>query len=960
MKALISILLGLLWTIYAQGQTQPNPCLANDSFRIVVIGSSTAAGTGASNPANAWVNRYRTFLDSIQPANEVINLAQGGYNTYRLMPSAFVPPMNRPLPDTARNITKALSLNPDAIIINLPSNDAASGYGTVEQMSNFIAMYNEGVAQSVPVWVCTTQPRNFGPAAIQIQLEVRDSILIQFGNMALDFWSGAANLSNTIDPAFDSGDGVHLNDAGHGLLFEVVKQANLPGALLDTAAFNGPNLGILDFALANSSVCGDSASLYHVVVGNLGSDALYNLPLEVEVNSGSGTQLFTDTLLGGLSSCSLDTLNFILNTYSGGNYQMKAYLVMPGDTTPLNDTATRQDLFNGHPSLTTDSTFACQGDSFFLQANTSTQDTVLWYDSLSGGSLLGFGSVLALPPGNGPVSAYAQAVRGDLFFRGNVLTTFNSNINWNGCMFDLVAQDSLVIDSLALKVNSLGSQAVEWYYKSGSYQGFEGNGLAWTLAGIDTVQVTDPDEPVRIVTVPLTLLPGDTMGIYLQMANPSSNLSYLSNGSTGSFSSGELSILTGSGISHNFSNTFFPRNWNGEVFYHHGFNPNGDCTSERLPAVGIRSAVSVNLGNDTVICPSFPIVLNAGVGNTYQWSTGDTTASIQVVATGTYAVSVTELSSACVAIDTISITNQPAPVAVLPEQIRQCGGTVMLDAGNLGSDYQWSSGDTTQVVTIASSGTYTLAVSNLCANLSDTVQVYIDSALLVELGADTVVCNQAVLTPGTFPGASYLWSTGDTTANLTVQQTGNYWVEVINACGNAIDAQLVTVEAPPTAGFSALMNGGLVAFSDQGQGATQWFWDFGDGNTSNQANPVYTYANNGSFTVLQVVFNSCGSDTTQQTVEVNLSSTTSPVVNRAALTVYPNPTRGALQLRTSKPESAVALYLYNLQGQLLYQAQGLNLPTTVLLKELPSGTYLYRVTTSNEILGIGRLTILEE
>ena len=126
MRHLIILLVLLGFSISSQAQNTPNPCLTINDYTIVVIGSSTAAGAGANPSSMAWVNRYRDFLDSINPGNDVINLALGGYNTYRLMPSNFVPPINRPVPDTARNITKAISLNPDAIIVNLPSNDAGA------------------------------------------------------------------------------------------------------------------------------------------------------------------------------------------------------------------------------------------------------------------------------------------------------------------------------------------------------------------------------------------------------------------------------------------------------------------------------------------------------------------------------------------------------------------------------------------------------------------------------------------------------------------------------------------------------------------------------------------------------------------------------------------------------------------------------------------------------------------
>lgn len=54
---------------------------ADAGTRIVVLGSSTAAGAGVSDSNRAWVNQYRTYLQSIDPTNTVTNLAKGGYST---------------------------------------------------------------------------------------------------------------------------------------------------------------------------------------------------------------------------------------------------------------------------------------------------------------------------------------------------------------------------------------------------------------------------------------------------------------------------------------------------------------------------------------------------------------------------------------------------------------------------------------------------------------------------------------------------------------------------------------------------------------------------------------------------------------------------------------------------------------------------------------------------------------
>lgn len=203
-------------------------------IKIVVIGSSTAEGVGASVPDSSWVNRYRRFLQKINPQNEVVNLAKGGYTTYHLLPSAFTSPEDRPSPDTIRNITTALAEKPSGIILNLPSNDSAKEWETGEQLAGFEKIIQPALREEIPIWVCTTQPRNFEKSEqIQSQYDVRDSIIVRYGDFVLDFWTAAADERGWIKKSVDSGDGIHINDLGHRLLFQEVREKVLPTVFVE-------------------------------------------------------------------------------------------------------------------------------------------------------------------------------------------------------------------------------------------------------------------------------------------------------------------------------------------------------------------------------------------------------------------------------------------------------------------------------------------------------------------------------------------------------------------------------------------------------------------------------------------------------------------------------------------------------------------------------------------------------
>jgi streptogramin lyase/lysophospholipase L1-like esterase len=189
----------------------------------VVLGSSTAAGTGASSASTSWVGLFRTYVQTINPDAVVVNLAVGGFTSYHVMPTGFVPPAGRPQPSPNNNITKALAYNPIAVIINLPSNDAANNYSIDEQMANFAVITGEFAPDGIPFRVTTTQPRNFSnPAQLQNLIDVRTAIINAYGTDAVNIFDELAQPDGTIKPFYNSGDGIHLNDAGHNYIYEEI------------------------------------------------------------------------------------------------------------------------------------------------------------------------------------------------------------------------------------------------------------------------------------------------------------------------------------------------------------------------------------------------------------------------------------------------------------------------------------------------------------------------------------------------------------------------------------------------------------------------------------------------------------------------------------------------------------------------------------------------------------------
>jgi lysophospholipase L1-like esterase len=204
---------------------QPIDSAQGGAVRVVVLGSSTAEGEAARPLSNAWANRYRDYLQSSNPGSELFNLAIGGFTTFNVMPSGYVPPSpwntSEYAPVNTNNITYALALQPTLIIINLPTNDCASYIPVSVQMNNYERIIAEAGAHNVPVWITSPQGRNVDQAGRSLLLQLRAATEAYYPDRVIDFWTDLADSVGFILPEFNF-DNTHLNNAGHAVLYDRV------------------------------------------------------------------------------------------------------------------------------------------------------------------------------------------------------------------------------------------------------------------------------------------------------------------------------------------------------------------------------------------------------------------------------------------------------------------------------------------------------------------------------------------------------------------------------------------------------------------------------------------------------------------------------------------------------------------------------------------------------------------
>jgi hypothetical protein len=248
---------------------------------------------------------------------------------------------------------------------------------------------------------------------------------------------------------------------------------------------------------------------------------------------------------------------------------------------------------------------------------------------------------------------------------------------------------------------------------------------------------------------------------------------------------------------------------------------------------------TINASGPLTFCAGGSVVLTASPGTTYLWTTGETTQSATITHTGDYQVTVTNANgcSSTSAIISVTVGALPEPAISVSGPLTFCaGGSVVLTASP-GTSYLWSTGESTQSVTISQTGDYQVTVTNAdgCASTSAMISVTV-SVLpepTISASGPLTFCAGGSVVLTASPGTSYLWSTGETTQSVTLSQTGNYQVTVTNANGCTSTSAMisVTVSALPEAtitpsGPTAICVGGSVVLT--ASAGTYYSWSTGE------------------------------------------------------------------------------------------------------------------------------------
>ena len=190
---------------------------------IVVLGSSTSFGYGATPIDSSYVNKLRINLRTYKRQDTIIDLAVPGYTTYEIQPTGSIPSPDTGTiakPDPASNITYALTKKPNLVIINMPTNDIYDNYTDAQIINNYKVVVKLLESAQVPYIITSTQPRDFSAAQRARLRPFTNLTKTTFGaNNVIDYLDQLSNPDYTIRDTLEYGDGIHVNNKGHKIIY---------------------------------------------------------------------------------------------------------------------------------------------------------------------------------------------------------------------------------------------------------------------------------------------------------------------------------------------------------------------------------------------------------------------------------------------------------------------------------------------------------------------------------------------------------------------------------------------------------------------------------------------------------------------------------------------------------------------------------------------------------------------
>jgi hypothetical protein len=131
----------------------------------------------------------------------------------------------------------------------------------------------------------------------------------------------------------------------------------------------------------------------------------------------------------------------------------------------------------------------------------------------------------------------------------------------------------------------------------------------------------------------------------------------------------------------------------------------GNCAGEFVPVV--------TPGPTAGFCPGKTVTLTSSLAQTYNWSSGAATRSIDVGMAASYQVTATDHFGCQGTSAAVTVAAYPAPaVPTIASSGVLCAGSSITLTSTAATSYLWSSGQTTRAITVTTAGTYTVTTTD--------------------------------------------------------------------------------------------------------------------------------------------------------------------------------------------------------------------------------------------------------
>jgi hypothetical protein len=366
------------------------------------------------------------------------------------------------------------------------------------------------------------------------------------------------------------------------------------------------------------------------------------------------------------------------------------------------------------------------------------------------------------------------------------------------------------------------------------------------------------------------------------------------------------------------------------------------------PTYSIGGSFSVDLGPDSAFCVS--TMLDAGnVGSNYLWSTAASSQTINVTASGSYAVLVTSPQN-CVATDTVNVVINPNPVVNLGPDTAYCTGAA-LDAGS-GYTYLWTDNSTNQTLNVALTGNYGVQITdaNSCTD-ADTVVITIYGlpAVVATVSPDTVACSGDTLDFIGIGANAYTWNNGIVQGSNAITSGGNFIVTGIdlNGCQNT-DTVGITVNPLPNVTFSFAIDSVCLNYSPitLSGGSPVGGTYSGTGVSAGDFDPA-TGMGNYTLTYTYTDVNGCFNSDTENLLVSPCLGIDDLIFGSVA--IFPNPTTGLVNVHIEKNTDDMVLNVYDMLGKNVHSMKLQNIQSMISLNVIP-GMYILEMSDGNHFI----------